>query len=153
MTYYLVMVRGEPVTQGSMNGYSIAGKVRLVDRHAKEIKTFRANVKQALDESYPLVKGPYFRAPAPVFVCATFYMAKPKSAPKSRLYPSVKKADTDKLTRAVLDALTGNAYDDDSQVVSLHSTKLYCDAGRERTAIAITNDIKTYYEFLGEAKL
>ena len=35
------------------------------------------------------------------------------------------KPDIDKLTRAVLDALTHHAYDDDCQVVSLNVVKLY----------------------------
>ena len=47
---------------------------------------------------------------------------KPKTV--KRIYPFVR-PDLDKLCRAVLDALTGIAYKDDQQVVSLFATKSY----------------------------
>ena len=37
------------------------------------------------------------------------------------------KGDLDKHCRALLDSLTGSAFADDSQVVSLHAVKKYCD--------------------------
>lgn len=37
------------------------------------------------------------------------------------------KPDTDKLIRSTLDALTGVAYDDDSQVVNISACKIYDD--------------------------
>lgn len=47
--------------------------------------------------------------------------------------------DVDKLVRAVLDALTGVAYSDDSQVVQLVAQKRYCAPGEsERTIIAVS---------------
>ena len=41
------------------------------------------------------------------------------------------KPDLDKLTRAVLDALEGVVYDNDSRVVCLAASKRYCDADEE----------------------
>ena len=52
----------------------------------------------------------------------TFVLVKPKTV--KRIYPFVR-PDLDKLCRAVLDALTGIAYKDDQQVVSLFATKSY----------------------------
>ena len=49
-------------------------------------------------------------------------MSKPKSA--KRAFPSVK-PDLDKLIRAVLDGLTGVAFEDDSQVILIQSSKTY----------------------------
>ena len=46
------------------------------------------------------------------------------SAPK---YPNRRQGDIDKLCRSTLDALTLSAIADDSQVVSLHARKYYCN--------------------------
>jgi crossover junction endodeoxyribonuclease RusA len=40
----------------------------------------------------------------------------------------VQRPDVDKLSRAILDALTGIAYQDDSQVVTLAATKTWGDS-------------------------
>lgn len=61
--------------------------------------------------------------PTAVQVIAVFQLTKPKSERK-RTYPTVK-PDADKLTRALLDALTGVAYEDDAQVVTLTTLKRY----------------------------
>jgi crossover junction endodeoxyribonuclease RusA len=58
----------------------------------------------------------------PVKITVVFIMPRPKSV--KRPYPSVA-PDLDKLIRAVLDGLTGIAYDDDSQVVEIHAHKIY----------------------------
>lgn len=65
----------------------------------------------------------------PVCVRLEFIRPRPVSTPKSRTPPAVKKPDLDKLDRAILDALTGIAYADDSQVVDLHSTKRIAEIG------------------------
>jgi Holliday junction resolvase RusA-like endonuclease len=52
----------------------------------------------------------------------TFVLVKPKTV--KRIYPFVR-PDLDKLCRAVLDALTGIAYKDDQQVVTLNANKTY----------------------------
>lgn len=60
-----------------------------------------------------------------------FVMPRPKSSsPKRRPYPIVK-PDIDKLTRACLDALTGIAYNDDSQVVKIEVQKVYALDGEQ----------------------
>lgn len=56
-----------------------------------------------------------------------FYLPRPKSAPKRRIWPD-RKPDIDKLARSTLDALgTAGAYTDDARVVSLRLTKVYAD--------------------------
>lgn len=69
--------------------------------------------------SSPPVEGP-------VRVLLEFAMAAPKRG--ARPWPTTR-PDIDKLTRAVLDALTGIAYVDDSQVIALAATKVYGDPG------------------------
>jgi len=61
----------------------------------------------------------------PVEVRATFTLARPKSAAKSRWAPD-RKPDIDKLLRGLLDACTtGGAWADDAQVVTVITSKVY----------------------------
>lgn len=66
----------------------------------------------------------------PVAVELAFVMPRPKQTPK-RTPPAVKRPDIDKLTRAVLDAITGIWIADDSHVTSLHATKRLADPGEQ----------------------
>jgi len=59
-----------------------------------------------------------------IFLSVTFLMPRPKSLPK-KVHQDVKRPDLDKLIRAVMDALTGIYYQDDSQVVLISATKNY----------------------------
>jgi len=61
----------------------------------------------------------------PVGVELDFGIPKPKSAPKRRRVWPDKRPDIDKLSRAVLDALTYVIFADDSQVVRLRASKDY----------------------------
>lgn len=58
----------------------------------------------------------------PVKISISFFMPRPRTV--KRLYPSVA-PDLDKLIRAVLDGLTGVAYEDDGQVIQIQAQKLY----------------------------
>jgi Holliday junction resolvase RusA-like endonuclease len=58
----------------------------------------------------------------PTKITITFFMPRPKTV--KRAWPSVA-PDLDKLIRAVLDGLTGVAYEDDGQVVQIEAQKLY----------------------------
>ena len=59
-----------------------------------------------------------------------------KLKPSAPPYPTTK-PDLDKLNRAVGDALTGIVWKDDSQVVNLESSKLYCGP-KDRPGVHIT---------------
>lgn len=63
----------------------------------------------------------------PIAMDLTFYMPRPKSAPKSR-YHALTRPDLDKLCRLVGDALIGVIYTEDSRIVQLSSRKVYADA-------------------------
>ena len=62
----------------------------------------------------------------PVAIELDFFLLKPRTI--KRDYPTVP-PDLDKLIRAVLDALTGIVYRDDSQVISIVASKSYGDPG------------------------
>lgn len=63
----------------------------------------------------------------PVHVRADFQLAKPKSV--KRQQPTVR-PDLDKLSRALLDALAGIAYENDAQVTELTVAKRYADTAQ-----------------------
>lgn len=76
----------------------------------------------------------------PVCISLTFYLPKPKSAAKSRIYPTTK-PDWDKLARAACDALTKLAYEDDSRIVEAHVYKHYAIGRQPGVEIEITEKI------------
>ena len=109
---YTFFAEGDPVSQGSMSVF----KGRAVHSNNAKLKAWRTIVNQAAAEAgmKPL--------PLPVSVNLKFHLKRPKTV--NRAVPSVK-PDLDKLVRAVLDAMTGVGYDDDSQVIRITARKLY----------------------------
>jgi len=106
-------VKGRPVPQGSMK--FIRPGVMIHSR-AHDLAVWRADIaRNAEVNGYKPVAGG-------VAVVLHFMFIKPKSV--TRDTPFVK-PDLDKLVRAVLDGLTGVAYEDDCQVVTLTASKHY----------------------------
>lgn len=60
----------------------------------------------------------------PLTVELRFYLPRPKSAPKSREWPTTR-PDLDKLARSVLDALTHVCWSDDAQIIELYLNKFW----------------------------
>lgn len=83
-----------------------------------------------------------FPAGTPIGILLEFGLPIPKSTPKKRralmadgqLMPA-KKPDVDNLTKAVLDALNGLAYHDDSQICKLIAIKRYSEKPYVRISI------------------
>ena len=69
-----------------------------------------------------------------VSVSVMYSFARPKGRDRQRADPCVR-PDVDKLSRELLDALTGIAYDDDGQVVALSVRKIYGDPVRARVIV------------------
>lgn len=112
MTTFLV--RGTAVTQGSKKAIPMAnGKVAMVESAGPRLTQWRHAINTEARHHWagPPTKGP-------VMVVAVFTVTRPKSAPKRR-WPTQRGLDIDKAARAVLDALTGVCYVDDSQVIKL----------------------------------
>lgn len=89
---------------------------RIVHTKPKELMAWRKQI------GYTIGREVAVPSDKPINIVLQFQVLKPKSA--TRLYPSVK-PDLDKLIRAVLDALTGIVYLDDSQVIGIHASKRY----------------------------
>jgi len=107
-------VIGRPVPQGSLkfiNGHAI--HVR-----AQDLALWRADIA---NKARSVI---YEKAQQGVEIHLTFVLKKPKTVTRNE--PFIR-PDIDKLARAVLDGLTGVAYEDDEQVVKLTATKEYGD--------------------------
>lgn len=126
-------VPGDPIAQGSKNAYRRGDRIVLVES-AKRLPAWRYKVTSAAKEAN-LTK----LDTEAVKVTLLFCLSQPKSS--TRRYPTTK-PDLDKLTRAVLDALTGVAYKDDSQVCQLDVQKVYThgEAGVYITVTGVHND-------------
>jgi len=125
-------VRGQPLPQGSVRAFVRDGRAIVVGKG----RTPLADWRQAIaSEARSAMSGlPAFGGP--VDVRALFVFGRPRShfrtdgrslrsgAPR---YP---RTDIDKLTRALLDALTGVVVDDDSQFTSLTAEKGWDDVIR-----------------------
>ena len=113
----------EPATQGSKR--SMPNGVMLETN--KRLRPWRSHISDAaISTKHPLTRSP-------VSISITFRFLRPQSHfNKSGLtskapshLTSKQKGDIDKLSRAVLDALTGTLLYDDSQVVQLSAHKRY----------------------------
>ena len=71
----------------------------------------------------------------PIELAVDFYLPRPKSLPK-KVKHHIKRPDLDNLTKAVMDALNGVVWKDDSQVVEKHAYKYY-DIGRPRVEVKV----------------
>lgn len=116
MTTFTVF--GHPATKGSTVSFLRRG--RIITK--SDCKTLAAWT-QAVSWAARAADVPLVPDGGAVSVTATFQFVRPKAA-KRRGWPTVR-PDLDKLARALLDALTGVAYDDDSQVVHINTLKMY----------------------------
>src|SRR3990170_3128170 len=112
-------VRGLPIPHGSARARVVNGKP-VITSTAKGLASWRRLVADVAQDFAPTLPWE-----GPVSIHLDFGIPKPKSAPKTRRVWPAKRPDLDKLTRAVLDALTYVIFTDDSQVVEIHATKDY----------------------------
>jgi Holliday junction resolvase RusA-like endonuclease len=110
-------VEGTPVPQGS-HAVSRAGRIYESN---KKLAPWRRTVTAAAVDALGGREG-FDEA---VYVLLDFWLPRPRTV--KRVLPTVK-PDVDKLTRAVLDALTAaGAWTDDALVLTCHSQKRYAD--------------------------
>ena len=116
-------VEGKAIQQGSMRAFNN----RIVHNKTKELMEWRTRVGQAahLAGCTPIAGA--------ITITMRFRYLRPKSV--TRIQPTVP-PDLDKQIRSILDALTGIAYQDDSQVVQITATKEY--QGTQGVDITIT---------------
>ena len=126
-------VLGKPQHQGSMRAFMVKGRPILTSTN-KGLKPWRqevaANAENAMRELFleGCIEGP-------VRVEAMFYFTRPKSSKKGERH-KITRPDLDKLARALLDAMTGTVFADDSQVSQLWVSK-FLD-GASKTWVRVT---------------
>lgn len=109
-------VEGTPVPQGSKTAMVVNGRAVMFEANKKH-KAWRDHVRATVGT----LETP---STQPVRVELQFWFEKPKTVKRDHM--SVK-PDLDKLSRSVLDAITGGILKDDSQVVILNARKEYGD--------------------------
>lgn len=149
-----ITVLGVPAPQGSKRAFrnQHSGRIQMVES-SKRLPNWRADIRDAAltaldshDEQRkallwesPIVASMVFRMPRPKghWLPANSRRAVPMLHPNAPNEPTGK-PDLDKLVRAVLDALTGVVWRDDSQIVHIETWKTYAYSGRPGADIAIT---------------
>jgi len=119
-----VAILGQPAGAGNLRR-SVSGGVYNPDKRT-------APWKDRIADAVALELGDWDATREPIAIMARFYFVRPAGhfkkdgSLRSNVRPAPTVApDADKLARAVLDALTGVLYADDSQVVQLHVFKHY----------------------------
>jgi len=131
-------VYGDPVTQGSMRRFPSGG----ITHSNRKLMPWRNNVGWEAKAVWE--EGPSLGA---IKINCMFKIKRPKLhygtgknvATLKDFAPMrhIQVPDTDKLVRAILDALTGIIYKDDGQVDDIHATKQWCELGESPGVVVI----------------
>ena len=116
-------VPGIPVAQGRGRAVRIGPGVRVIDPEKSRDWKRTVHFTVAQHTVHIATQLPLQDA---LEVVLDFRMMRPKSLPK-RVEYHTKRPDIDNCTKAILDALNGLLYRDDSQIVKLTATKRYAD--------------------------
>lgn len=122
-TEHTVFVPGKPEPQGSAKAYRVGNRA-VVTHDNERVMPWRAVVAAHLHSP-----GGILHPTGPVGVEITFVMPRRKAEPKRDKPAHTRRPDIDKLLRAILDAMTGVVYADDSQVTHVSATKYTADDG------------------------
>ena len=130
-----IKVLGRPIPRGSTKAVTNkhTGRAMIVDQSSESLKTWMQDVRGNALNEWIKVRSRYTDGPFKIKIL--FVLNRPKNhygtgrnsdtiKPSSPTYPIVR-PDIDKLSRAILDALTKVVYQDDSQVIELHVRKVY----------------------------
>jgi Holliday junction resolvase RusA-like endonuclease len=117
----LIVVYGNPASQGSKKGFVVKGRAILVEASART-RPWRQDVKGAALE----IRNGAAPLDGPIAARMVFTMPKPASAPKRRRTFPMRKPDIDKLCRLVFDSLVdAGVMTDDARVVRLEAWKVF----------------------------
>lgn len=119
-------VEGEPKGKGRPRFSKVGGFVKTyTDQKTRDYESLISQAARTAMGETPPMEGP-------ISVSMYFRLPIPKSTPKKRvasllggLVRPTKKPDLDNMNKAILDAMNGIVYKDDSQVVTIHSKKVY----------------------------
>lgn len=126
MNEVIITIHAKPITQGSLTAIPVKrknGKMGATIIHSKQREIYEQ--REAIRCEYENANGT--KHDGAVEMEMIFCVTRPKSVPQSKRPHMTVMPDLDKFVRAVLDSLTGYAYNDDSQVVSIKALKRYAD--------------------------
>ena len=122
-----VFVPGVPAPQGSAKAFVVKGHA-IVTHDNKATMPWRdrvaAFIRDAIGSGIEYPKGP-------VAVELRFVMPRRAAEPKRVTPPHTRKPDSDKLSRAVLDSMSGLVFTDDAQVTHLEAFKRTAKIGEQ----------------------
>jgi crossover junction endodeoxyribonuclease RusA len=134
-----VDVPGDPISQGSLRSFERGGRTFTKSSNAGPLERWRGDIRSEVKASQGRQRVDTWPLEGPIAMRMSFALARPQAhflpANSKRPKPELRLdaphwapggKDIDKLARAVLDALTGFVYVDDSQVVSIVAAKRYC---------------------------
>lgn len=114
-------VFGVPQSQGSKTPFKLPNGRVVLTEAVKGLKPWRSLVAlEATKAKMQAMIGEVYEGP--VRVECVFFFVRGKTVKREHM---TTKPDSDKLSRAILDAMTGVIYKDDSQVVELVASKRY----------------------------
>jgi len=113
MNYIKIIIPGIPASKGSL----FKGKYGQIYPADKKLKSWVNAISWQAREQAP-------GEPSQAAIDLTITFNLPQASNNKKTYPTIK-PDLDKLARAVLDALTGIIYYDDSQVIRLECNKAW----------------------------
>ena len=119
-----IFIPGRPAPQGSKRH---VGNGVMIES-CKTVKPWRESIRSALitDRGKPIE-----RFEGAVVCILDFVLPRPKTTPKRSTPEATKKPDIDKLSRAVLDAITSaGVIVDDSYIVDMHPKKRLAELGK-----------------------
>ena len=125
-----IVVYGVAQPQGSARLVPVRGYARpFITTDNKKLRPWRQEVAQTALAVMRETGTARLRRDVPVEICVRFLFEKPKSVRKSAHWKTTN-PDVDKLLRAVLDALTGIAYEDDAHVCESSLVKAFGSPAR-----------------------
>lgn len=119
-----VTIYVEPHAKGRPKVSTFGGHAQIYT--PKKTRIAEADIKASIRSE--MAKVERFGAGEPLVLWVTFYVQRPKSAPKRVKYP-VTRPDLDNYLKTLLDALDKFAFLDDAQVVNIHAKKAFAEAG------------------------
>ena len=91
----------------------------------KKLSAWRQDIGWAAIEARQKSGLQIWSRDVPLALTVVCYFQKPKSAKKSKLYPTGARNDADKLLRAIGDGLASVLFENDGQIIEVHLSKRY----------------------------
>lgn len=131
---------GVPQPQGSTRAFIPRGWARpVITTDNGKLKPWRQELSQTALIAMRETGAKLASREIPISIILTFVFEKPRSARKTAVHKTTK-PDLDKLLRAVLDGLTGIAYEDDSQVCECRVAKIFGSPARLEVEVSTMAD-------------